>query len=469
MKKILGFIVAAGLMGWEQMAPSCGAQEAVSAEELQAIAREAYIYGFPLVDSYRILHAYCVDRDNPEFKAPWNQLCNIGRVFTPEDTAVQTPNSDTPYSMLGYDLRAEPLVITVPAIETGRYFSIQFVDAYTFNFEYVGSRATGNGGGRFLLAGPGWEGETPAGITKVLHAATEIGIAIFRTQLFNPADIENVRQIQAGYRVEPLSAFLGQPAPAAAPAIEFMAPLTPDTQKSSLEFFNVLNFVLQFCPPDPGETDLLARFAQAGIGAGRRIDVAALAPDMQAAYAAGMAAAWQALEDVQKEVVAGKVAAGDLFGTREHLKNNYAYRFAGAVLGIWGNSAFEAMYPAYKADADGEPLDGSKARYVLHFANGQLPPVRAFWSVTMYRMPESLLYANPLNRYLVNSPMLPELKRDADGGLTLYIQNTSPGPDLESNWLPAPDGPFWCAMRLYWPKPEALSGDWKPPPMTKGK
>ena len=174
-----------------------------------------------MVDSYRIQHAYFVDRQNPEFKAPWNVVHNIPRVFTPEDKAVQTPNSDTPYSMAGLDLRAEPIVLTVPAIEKERYFSVQLIDAYTHNFDYLGSRATGNDGGSFLIAGPGWKGEAPKGVNKVIRSETELVLAAYRTQLFNPGDLDNVKKVQAGYKAQPLSAFLGQPAPAAAPRDRF--------------------------------------------------------------------------------------------------------------------------------------------------------------------------------------------------------------------------------------------------------
>ncbi len=181
-----------------------------------------------------------------------------------------------------------------------------------------------------------------------------------------------------------------------------------------------------------------------------------------------MAEAWQALEQFkQTELDSGKVTSGDIFGTREYLKNNYLYRKAAAVLGIYGNSRPEAMYPVYSLDAPGEKLDASTNRYVLRFAPGQLPPVHAFWSLTMYEMPSSLLVANPLNRYLINSPMLPDLKRDADGGLTLYVQHESPGKDRESNWLPAPNGPFMAVLRLYWPKDAALNGKWKKPPLER--
>src|SRR5258705_640503 len=184
----------------------------VSPAEARAIAKEAYIYGFPIVDNYRIQHAYWVDKATPELKEHWNQIWNSARVYTPADTAIQTPNSDTPYSFVGADLRSEPLVLTVPVIEKERYFSVQLIDYYTFNFDYIGTRATGNEGGSFLLAGPGWNGATPKGIKKVFRCETELAIPTYRTQLFNPGDIDDVKKVQAVSKVEPLSAFLGQPA-----------------------------------------------------------------------------------------------------------------------------------------------------------------------------------------------------------------------------------------------------------------
>src|SRR5580765_2782116 len=148
--------------------------QAQTPEEARAIAKEAYTYGYPMVDSYRILHAYFVNRENREYKAPWNQILNIPRVYTPDDRAVQTPNSDTPYSMVGMDLRAEPIVLTVPAIDKERYFSIQLIDLYTHNFGYIGSRATGNDGGNFLIAGPGWRGEMPTRVKQVIRSETDL-------------------------------------------------------------------------------------------------------------------------------------------------------------------------------------------------------------------------------------------------------------------------------------------------------
>jgi hypothetical protein len=436
--------------------------------EVRAIAKEAYIYGFPMVDSYRIQHAYFVDRNSPEFKADWNTLRNIPRVYTPEDKAVQTPNSDTPYSMIGMDLRAEPMVLTVPPIEKERYFSIQLIDAYTHNFGYIGSRTTGNDGGSFLIAGPGWTGEVPKGVRQVIRTETELLNGAYRTQLLRPDDLEQVKKIQAGYRAQTLSQFLGTPAPRPAPAVDFLQPLTPETQKSSLEFFNVLNFVLGFCPTHPSETELMARFGRIGLGAGKRMDVAGLAPEWKTAFQQGMADAWLEFAAFKKRLDAKELSSGDLFGTRETLKNNYLYRMAAAVLGIYGNSKQEAMYPMYSVDADNVPLDGSK-QYTLRFGPGQLPPVHAFWSLTMYDLPASLLVSNSLNRYLINSAMLPHLQKDPDGGVTLRIQHESPGAGHDSNWLPAPKGAFWVVLRLYWPQADAVEGRWKAPPVTRVK
>jgi hypothetical protein len=464
-------ITRRGFVGGVAMLPvlhltGADAQLNVSPEEARSIAKEAYIYGFPIVDNYRIQHAYWVDKTTPEYKGPWNQIWNSARVYTPADTAIQTPNSDTPYSFVGADLRSEPLVLTVPAMEKERYFSVQLIDYYTFNFDYIGTRTSGNGGGSFLLAGPGWKGDAPKGVEKVFRCETELAFPTYRTQLFDPADIENVKKVQAGYKVQPLSAFLGQPAAKAAPAIDFIKPLTPAEEKTSPQFFNILNFVLQFCPTVPSEEALMARFAKIGVGAGKTFDASKLSPEMKTATEQGIADAWAALADLKKDVEEGKVSSGDVFGTRQYLKGNYLYRMGAAALGIYGNSKQEAMYPAYYVDAAKQKLDGNN-RYTLHFAPGQLPPVNAFWSLTMYDEPQSLLVANPLNRYLINSPMLPQLKRDADGGLTLIIQNESPGKDKEANWLPAPKGPFSMIMRLYWPKEEATEGKWKQPPLQR--
>ena len=439
----------------------------VAPDQARAIAKEAYIYGFPMVDNYRVQYAYFVNKQDPEYKGGWNEVHSTARLFTPEDKAVQTPNSDTPYSALGADLRAEPLVLTVPPIEQDRYYSLQFVDGYTYNFGYVGSRTTGNGGGKYLLAGPGWQGEKPEGINEVIRSDTDLAFVVYRTQLFGPSDLESVKKIQAGYQVQPLSVFLNQPPPPPAPPIDFVPPLTPDQQKTSPQFFEILGFAMRFAPTLPSEQDLRARFATIGIGPDGTFDADELDPEMRSAIEAGMADAWAELDTFKKDKLdTGEVDSGDMFGSREQLGDNYLYRMAAAVFGIYGNSKAEALYPAFDVDSEGAPLTGAN-NYTYRFPSGQLPPVNAFWSLTMYELPASLLVANPIQRYLINSPMLPSLVADPDGGYTFYVQNSSPGADNESNWLPAPKGPFRLVLRLYWPKPDALDGQWQPPKPEK--
>ena len=442
-------------------------ENTVTPEQARAIAKEAYIYGFPMVDSYRIQYSYFVDKNSPEYKGDWNQVHNTARVSTPADTAIQTPNSDTPYSFLGADLRTEPLVLTVPPIEGGRYFSLQFIDAYTYNFAYVGTRTTGNAGGKFLLAGPGWQGSKPDGVEAVIRSDTDLVFVLYRTQLFSPDDLPNVTKIQAGYQAQPLSTFLNQPAPPAAPPVDWVKPLTSEEQKTSPKFFEILNAALRFAPTLPSEKDLRDRFATLGIGPDGSFKADQLTPEIREAVQAGMADAWADFSAFKKDKIdTGRVTSGDVFGTREQLGDNYIGRMVAAVLGIYGNSSSEAMYPVLSTDSSGAPLDGAN-NYTLTFAAGQLPPVNAFWSVTLYKLPESLLVANPIDRYLINSPMLPDLVKNPDGGLTIYIQNASPGPDKEPNWLPAPPGPFTLYMRLYSPKPEAVDGQWHAPKPVK--
>ncbi|MGE3872960.1 MAG: DUF1254 domain-containing protein [Parvibaculaceae bacterium] len=443
--------------------------QAITPTQAREIAKEAYIYGFPMVDSYRVQHAYFVDESNPEYKARWNTLKNVLKLYSPDDKAVQAVNTDVPFSFVGADLRTEPLVITVPEIEKDRYYSIQFVDMYTYILGYVGTRATRNSAGRFLLAGPNWKGETPPDIKQVLRSETDFVFFQYRTQLKGPGDLENVKRVQEGYKVQSLSAYLGQAAPKPAPPVAFPKPLSPEAEKTSLEFFALLDFLLQFCPVHPSETELRARFARIGIAADKPLNIAALSPEIKEALQAGMAEAWSDYDEAKKTLVdTGKLTTGDVFGTREYLKNNYFYRMMGAVLGIYGNPKEESIYPSYFVDSEGRPLDGN-SRYTLRFAPGQLPPVGAFWSVTMYELPSILLVKNPINRYSINSTRLPELKKDPDGGLTLYLQHEAPGKDEEANWLPAPKGPFEATMRLYLPKPEALDGRWKAPPLEKAE
>jgi hypothetical protein len=254
-------------------------------EEVRAIAEEAFVYGLPLVMNYAVMNEFVVDKNSGQYKGPFNTIANEARVFTYKDTAVVTPNSDTPYSMLWLDLRAEPMVISVPAVEAKRYYSVQLVDGNTYNYGYIGSRATGHEAGDYLVAGPGWKGDTPPGIKKVFHSTTPFGLTIFRTQLFDAEDMPNVVKVQAGYKAQPLSAFLKQPAPAAPQGPDFLPATTAGIKDN---FFAYLDAALKFVPESEADKALRAKLASIGVGPGKAFDFKDLSAEHKAAVLLGM-------------------------------------------------------------------------------------------------------------------------------------------------------------------------------------
>jgi hypothetical protein len=480
---LCGTLILALLAGCDKKAdPVSAAQQAdekagiaaPSIAETKAIAEEGFIYGLPIVMNYAVMYEYSVDKNSGQFKAPFNQIFNEARVFTYKDTAIITPNSDTPYSLLWMDLRAEPMVLSVPAVDKKRYYSVMLTDGNTFNYGYIGSRATGSDAGDYMVVGPNWKGETPPGIKQVFRSSTDFSLVAYRTQLIDAKDMPNVVKVQAGYKAQPLSAYLKQPAPPAPPAIDFPK---IDKEMVKTNFFEYLDFALQFAPAGPEEEAIRAKLATIGIGPGKKFNFKDLSLEHKAAVLLAMkegeTQVEKYLEAGMKDINGWKV--GSLFGDRAFYNGDWLKRAAAAKGGIYGNDAVEAMYPLTKNLASGEELDGSKHNYTLTFAKDQFPPVNAFWSVTMYDGKTQFLIKNPINRYLINSPMLPAMKKNADGSLTLYIQKDSPGKDKEANWLPAPDGPIYLVMRLYWPKempPSILppgEGTWNPPGLVVAK
>jgi hypothetical protein len=466
-------VLAAALTGSIfALTPSVSQAEWPDIREAKAIAEEGFIYGLPIVMNYAVMYEYAVDRNSGQFKAPFNQIKNEARVYTYKDTAVITPNSDTPYSLLWLDLRAEPIVLSVPAVDKSRYYSVMLCDGNTFNYGYIGSRATGSEAGDYMVVGPNWQGATPPGIKKMFRSSTQFSAAAYRTQLFHPADMPNVEKVQAGYKVQPLSAYLKQPAPPAAAAVDFPKANAELVKKN---FFEYLDFALQFAPAGPEEKEIRAKLTRIGVGPGKTFDFKDLPLTHKIEIGLGMKDGEEKVEKYlasgQKDVNGWKI--GSLFGDRQFYSGDWLKRAAAAKGGIYGNDAIEAVYPMTKALADGEVLDGSKHKYTITFSAGQFPPVEAFWSVTMYDGKSQLLIENPINRYLINSPMLPDMKKNADGSLTLYIQKDSPGVDKESNWLPAPNDEIYLVMRLYWPKTTAPSilpaggGSWQPPAVVR--
>jgi hypothetical protein len=468
---------SAALVAITASAKSVPAQAQASADrpgflKAKDIAEAGFIYGLPIVMGYGVMYEFAVDRNSGQFKAPFNQIANAANVFTYKDTAVVTPNSDTPYSVVWMDLRAEPLVLSVPPVDPKRYYSVMLCDGNTFNYGYIGTRATGSEVGDYMVVAPGWKGATPSGIKKVFRSSTQFSMAIYRTQLFNPDDLDNVKKVQAGYKVQTLSAYLKQPATTAAATIDFPK---IDKELAKTNFFDYLDFALQFAPAQENEKEIRAQLATIGVGPGKTFNFKDLPLEQKLEVGLGMKEGEKKVDEAVAN--AGKAINGwrvsSLFGDSAFFNGDWLKRAAGAKGGIYGNDAVEAMYPARRTDSDGQILDGSQHNYTLTFPARQLPPVNAFWSLTMYDGKSQLLIENPINRYLINSPMLATMKTNADGSLTLYIQNKSPGADKESNWLPAPNGPIYLVLRLYWPKVEPPSilpageGTWQPPDVKR--
>jgi len=457
------------------MSPGFASEQKLTAKEATQIAKEAYIYGFPMVLNYKTMYDYAVDRKSPEYKGDFNKLACVARVYTPEDKTIITPNSDTPYCMTWVDLRAEPVVFTIPEMEKDRFYEVQLIDLYTHNPAYISTVATGNVPGKYLLAGPDWRGEVPKGITKVISFETQFLFSIHRTQLFNPGDIDKVKKIQDAYLVEPLSTYLGTKTPSAAAVIDF--PRWTEGAEFTIQSFDYFDFMLTLVKTPQEEQALMERFAKLGLGGEGKFDIKTFSPEIHKALEEGAKEGLSAIKEFAKKESVDPLASAKIFGTRAFLnisaKDNYnldnlfILRATAAQMGIYGNSGEEAIYPTYLVDEQGTPLDGSQNKYTVIFKKGDFPPVTAFWSLTMYDGKTQLLIDNPLKRYLLNSPMMDQFVLGEDGSLTIYVQKDSPGKKLESNWLPAPDGPFYVVMRLYGPKSEALEGKWVAPKLLK--
>src|SRR5712675_2392035 len=328
--------------------------------EAKAIAEEGFIYGLPIVMNYAVMYEYSVDRNSGQYKAPFNQINNEARVFTYKDTAVITPNSDTPYSIAWLDLRAEPIVLSVPAVEKTRYYSVMLCDGNTFNYGYIGSRATGSDAGDYMVVGPNWQGVTPPGIKKMFRSSTQFSAVAYRTQLFNAADMPNVEKVQAGYKVQTLSAYLKQPSPPAAPAVEFPK---IDKELVKTNFFEYLDFALQFAPPQENEKDIRAQLAKIGVGPGKTFNFKDLPLEKKLEIGLGMkegeAKGEKYLADGQKNINGWRVSG--LPGDSAHYNGDWLKRAAAAKAGIYGNDGAEAMYPLTRVDGDGKTLDGSNS------------------------------------------------------------------------------------------------------------
>ncbi len=434
-------------------------------DELEALAADSYIYGFPLVFDLQMVGGQAeMGMIKP---APFNSFSHASRLASPDDRFVSI-NNDTIYSIAQVDVSGGPVLLRVPDT-SGRYYALQFVDTWTNNFAYVGRRATGTTAGSFLLVPPGWKSATPSG-AQVIEFPTNVATIVGRWACDGPADLDAVRALQGKLALErqglPAPAE-GIPAPAAVP--------------EELAFFEELRTWIQAFPPSSQDQDYQQRFAPLGL-----LDpvspYADCPPELAQALTAGANAAKQQMETA---LTAGGLAPVVNWWTLtfhmfdynlDHLglgtiddaawkvpdrHASYLARALAARGGLWGNHGYEAAYPMTYTDADGSQLDG-RNQYTLTF--DQDPPVDAFWSITMYDLPDFYLAANPINRYSIGD-RTPGLRRNDDGSLTIAIQHAQPADT--SNWLPAPAAPFRPLMRLYQPQPAVLDGSYKIPPITK--
>lgn len=454
---------------------SCNLKNNLTPEQAQEIAKEAYIFGFPLVVNYKTMYTYAIDENSPEYKGAFNELSCEARLFTPEDKAVVTPNSDTPYCMFWVDLRDEPQVISLPEIEAERFYHFQLIDLYTHNFAYLGTLTTGNKSGKYLIVNENWKGEKPNGINDVIVCETDLFFVVVRTQLMNENDLGNVENIQSTYQLQTLSSYLGEKIPQAKETEIF--PEWVEGNQFTATAFNYLDVMLKLAKPVESEIALRNKFALLGIGTDKGFDINSFSDEIQKAIEEGVKEGFNEMEKFIERNSTDPLISAKIFGTRDfltqsarenyQLDNLYIPRAVAAHMGLYGNSGAEAIYPSYLMEAPGIPFNATENKYTLTFKKDELPPVKAFWSLSMYDGKTQLFINNPLNRYLLNSNNIEAYAYNDDGSLTLYIQKDSPGKKLENNWLPAPDGPFYCIMRLYGPKQTALAGEWVNPPMVK--
>ncbi len=459
---LIGLAMSAGLL----VALPAAAQAAVTEQEAHAIGVDAYLYFYPLItmDVTR-KQSVNIEPGKELGKGPMNMFSNIPAYPPADFKGVVRPNFDTLYSSAWLDLTREPMVVSAPDTH-GRYYLLPMLDMWTDVFASPGWRTTGTQAGDFLITPPGWTGDVPPGMARI-GAPTPYVWIIGRTKTDGPDDYAAVRKIQAGYKITPLSEWGKTPTPPKVtidPAVDMKTP--PKEQVDAMpagKFFAYAAELLKVIPPHITDQPIIAQLKKIGIEPGKSFDLDTADPAIRTGLAtapenARQLMAWKV--PTLARVVNGWSMNTDTMGV---YGNYYLKRAIVAQFGLGANVPEDAIYPLNLGDESGSPLDGT-SKYTLHFEKGALPPVNAFWSVTLYDL-DGYQVANPLNRFALSSWM--PLKANADGSLDLYFQNESPGADKDANWLPAPKTPFNLTLRMYAPKSEALTGKWNPPPVKR--
>ncbi len=435
----------------------------LSQDSIMSLATQAYVYGYPLVLMYETMrNATNIEAPvwNKSF-APANQFGHFRSFPDPTFKAVVKPNCDTYYSSAWLDLSQEPMVLKVPDTK-GRYYLMPILDAYTNVIGCPGKRTTGTKAGTFLITGPEFTGKVPDGMTEIKSPTNMVWI-LGRIQVNSVQDGKDVAyKIQDGLTLTPLSK-LGTDYKPAKHTVDKSISTTPPLFVENMDietFFNTMNDLMAKYPPAKDDAALLNKLSDIGIGPGKKFNLADFDSDVQTALKKVPAGVHQQLRNYMSQS-GNKVNGWNVNLGIGSYGTNYKVSALVALIGLGANLTADASYPNCLVDETGAKLDGSR-KYIIHFDKGQTPPANAFWSLTMYG-PDEFLIDNPINRYAIGDRS--NLKYNADGSLDIYIQNERPSKDIESNWLPAPKGPFSVTMRLYWPKESYLNGTWNIPPI----
>ncbi|MBL9094531.1 MAG: DUF1254 domain-containing protein [Planctomycetaceae bacterium] len=447
--------------------PAAAQADTPTAAEIDAIAKEAYQYLYPLITmEITRLQSTNIAAGKIPGRGPMNAFAHIREYPTADFRGVVRPNFDTLYSSAWLDLTSEPVIVSSPDTQ-GRYFLLPMLDMWSDVFAVPGKRTTGTAAAEYVVCGPGWNGALPAGLVRI-DAPTPYVWLIGRTQTNGPADYDAVHKVQDGYTITPLSQ-RGQawtpPAPTIDPDVDMKTPPLDQVNSMTAErYFTYGMKLMALHPPHAADWSIVACLRRLGLSPSDKFDYAGLPAETRAALERGVVAGLTTMKEkipTLARVVNGWSMNTDTMGV---YGDYYLKRAIVAMVGLGANQCEDAVYPMCLTDESGRPLVG-EAKYVLHFEKDQLPPVDAFWSVTMYDA-DGFQIANPLNRFAIGDR--DSLKYAADGSLDLYLQHDSPGPDKESNWLPSPAaGVLGVTMRLYAPRASVLEGRWAPPPVKR--
>ncbi len=427
-----------------------GSPATLSDDEVRMIAKESYIALFPLVYNYGTMHSQVIDKTGKDFIGGFGQFKHYG-LASPNDKGIPTPNNNTPYSWAWLDLRAEPWVLTMPPVEKDRYYVSQWDDMWGYVIDAPGSIIDGNQGGDYLIATVNFQDKVPKNIKRVIYSESEFVGTLTRTGIKDETDLARLTKIQKGYKLRPLSEYLGLESQKKPEKIQWLS-YSPDHLKT-IDFFKYANFLLTHTIPNNLDKKMLEKAAKIGIAAGKPWPVSDMSQSKANSIQSG-------ISDALKEIKTQSMAIKDgkkLFNTRKVIGQDYLNRTVGVVVGQFGNYPNQAMYPGYQKDSSGNILDGNKHNYTITFPPGKLPEAKYFWSFTMYDLPNRFLIKNPINRYSIGS-LHKDLKQEKDGSTIIYFQSLSPGKQRESNWLPCPNAPFYTILRIYGPGEEVLSG-----------